>query len=322
MRFHRPLTAAAAALLCCAALPGQATDYHFDIDQTGPPVAWELILNLGDVTEQPPLINFDGDLVMELDSPIAPFSSGKLHGSLIRALPQTVTGVIDNPIPGFPPLGTFTVTKLQAEIHSIGPFAINGNGDFVANAAMTTSAGKVTLAGIFGSGSASIAGMFQISPSISIQGNISQSGSDLDLHIDLNVLLPMITPSQTITGSIALNGPIDAKASTTQANPMSVIVPYPLPAGASTIIEVRDATPTVPVFLAASTSGLGSFNAGSLGVILSLDSPFQVGNPLNATLAGNAFFQVFVPPSLVGTSVWIQAAQIGDVTNVAGTWVD
>jgi hypothetical protein len=322
MRFHRPLTAAAAALLCCAALPGQATDYHFDIDQTGPPVSWELIFNLGDVTEQPPPINFDGDLIMELDTPIAPFSSGNLHGSLIRSIPQTVTGVIDNPIPGFPPLGTFTVSKLQAEIHTIAPFAINGNGDFVADAAMSTTAGRVTLTGIFGSGSATIAGLFQIWPSIPIQGNISQNGSDIDLHLDLNITLPMITPSQTITGSITLNGPIDAKASTTEANPMSVIVPYPLPAGASTIIEVRDATPTVLVFLAASTTGLGSFNAGSLGVILSLDSPFQVGNPLNATLAGNAFFQVFVPPTLVGRSVWLQAAQIGDTSNVAGTWVE
>jgi hypothetical protein len=311
---------AAVALLCTTAATAQA-EYHFAIDENGPPISWELDLNLGPIDETPPNITFAGMLVLELDSATAPFSTGQLHASLIRSVPTTIVGVIPNPVPVLPALGSFTISALQASIHT-SQFTIAPNGDFTADVTMRTSAGTAALTGIFGSSTLPLAGMYQIFPSVPLSGNISQMGSTLTLDIDLDVTLLNITPGGSITGSISLNGQINALASTTSVDPMTVVVPHPVFAGQTHPITVRNAVPSLNTFLAVSTSGLGSFFAAPLGVIVDLNQPFQAGPPVAADPNGTALWTANIPVSTLGYTLWFQGLQIGHTSNVLGTWVE
>lgn len=313
---------AIAVLLCITATAATAqTEYHFDIDENGPPISWELDLNLGPIDETPPNITFDGLLVLELDSATAPFSTGQLHASLIRSVPTTIIGIIPNPVPVLPALGSFTISALQASIHT-SQFTIAPNGDFTADVTMRTSAGTASLTGIFGNSTLPLAGMYQIYPSVPISGNISQVGSALNLTIDLAVTLLNITPGGSITGSITLNGPITAVASTTEANPMTVVVPHPVFAGQTHPITVRNAVPLLNTFLAVSTTGLGNFFAAPLGVTVNLNLPFQAGPPVAADPNGTALWNGMIPITALGYSLWFQGLQIGHTSNVLGTWVE
>lgn len=318
----RPLLAAPLAALLAASAAAQQSEYHFDIDQFGGLITWELDLNIGPVTEQPPKVNLDGQLVLELDSPTAPWTSGQLHASLIRVVPTTVVGVVPNPVPFLPALGSMTISALQASIAS-DPFTIDANGNFTANATMRTSAGTASTTGQLGNLSGvPLAGMYQIYPGIPITGFVEQVGSTLHLHIDLNVDLPNVTPGGSITGSISFVGPLDAYASTTMVDPMTVVVPHPLVVGGGQVLELRNGTPTLPTVMTASKLGLGATNVPQFGVILDLTSPFKVGNTLFADANGDASWTVSVPPGAVGLSLWFQAIQLGTKSNVLGTWVE
>ena len=317
---HLTVMTAVAALLLATAATAQ-TEYHFDVDGNGPPITWELDLNLGPIIETPPTITFDGELVLELDSATAPFSTGQLHASLIRSVPTTIVGVIPNPVPFLPALGTFTISALQASI-STSQFTIAPNGDFTAFATMRTSAGTATLTGVFGNSTLPLAGMYRIFPGIPITGNLSQNGSQLLLNIDLNVTLNNITPGGNIIGSITLNGPINALASTTMPDPMTVVVPHPVFAGQTHPITVRNAVPTLSTYLAVSTSGLGAFYVAPLGVTVDLNLPFQAGPPVAADPNGTAQWNAVIPISTLGYTLWFQGVQIGHTSNVLGTWVE
>ena len=102
---------------------------------------------------------------------------------------------------------------------------------------------------------------------------------------------------------------------------MTVTAPHPLAAGASNAFVVRHAPAGAPIFLGGTVLGLGSYAVGPLGVVAGLKNPIQAAGPVVADANGNATLNANVPASILGRSVWVQAVTFGEVSNVAGTWV-
>lgn len=89
-----------------------------------------------------------------------------------------------------------------------------------------------------------------------------------------------------------------------------------LVAGQNAHIAVTGAVPNQVIWLAASTSGAGSTYVSQLKVYLGLDQPFQVGKQVKADANGNASWDVFVPNGGKGRTVWFQAVQSENGSNM------
>ena len=79
--------------LCAGPVLGQTTDYHFNIDENTSIVSWDLVLNLGNVVEQPATFAFDGSMLVQTDVPAAPFGSAVTRSCSLgqgKARPNTV----------------------------------------------------------------------------------------------------------------------------------------------------------------------------------------------------------------------------------------
>ncbi len=85
--------------------------------------------------------------------------------------------------------------------------------------------------------------------------------------------------------------------------------------GTLTLIEVTAATPNSPTYLAYSFQGLGSTPISQLGVILSLHQP-GLAATTSSNSAGKATYLVSPPPRLFGRTIWLQAVQQGNTSNV------
>ena len=95
---------------------------------------------------------------------------------------------------------------------------------------------------------------------------------------------------------------------------MRLLVPS-LTTGTQAVIYVTVSSPNSPTYLAYSFQGLGNTPVSQLSVVLSLSSP-----ALAATAASNASgiasYSVVPPARLFGRTIWLQAAQQGQTSNV------
>ena len=89
----------------------------------------------------------------------------------------------------------------------------------------------------------------------------------------------------------------------------------PLITGSLTMISVTAATPNAPTYLAYSFQGLGNTPISQLGVVLSLSQP-GLAATTSSNSAGNANYIVTPPPQLFGRTVWMQAVQNSNTSNV------
>lgn len=85
--------------------------------------------------------------------------------------------------------------------------------------------------------------------------------------------------------------------------------------GVADTIEVVRCNPNQTVFLAFSFSGVGMFPVGRLGVNVLLDNPALAGTT-TSNVSGNASFPIVPPGSLFGRTVWLEAVQNGQISNV------
>lgn len=301
--------------LLFAAVP-QSVQFVFDVDRSASLIDWEITTSVGTVEESPDKFRMDGTVNLLLDSASAPFSSGRLNGTLLFTVPAALYGEIPNPLPFLPPLATFDLVGLQATITS-GPFAINpATGAFTADAQLHTTAGITTLGGLFGSGTTPAFGI--VSPPTPLTATITQSGTTLELFLDLDVNVTQLLSG--VTATIVLDGPLHASADLAGAGAPVLTVPVPLAVGAPATVAAANLTPGAYSFLAGSIRGLGATVVGPLGVTLGLDAPVQVGAAVAANGSGSASWTFTVPPVLAGRSVWFQALQSGVTTQVAGSY--
>lgn len=87
-------------------------------------------------------------------------------------------------------------------------------------------------------------------------------------------------------------------------------------AGMAASFQLAQGVPNAPAWLAASTTGAGSTFISQLGVTLSLAAPFPLAGPSAVNGAGSVSWNLQVPAGAQGASYWLQAAQLGRVSNV------
>lgn len=90
----------------------------------------------------------------------------------------------------------------------------------------------------------------------------------------------------------------------------------PLTGGANGQIALVQGAASSPAWLAVSIVGAGSTFIPQLGVTLGLASPFLLAGPTITDPAGAVTWTVAVPQGATGASYWLQAAQVGLVSNV------
>lgn len=95
--------------------------------------------------------------------------------------------------------------------------------------------------------------------------------------------------------------------------------PDPLLAGRYAVFSAAGGVPSATSYLAYSLTGPGSTAVPSLGITLGLDSPKQVGDARLADATGEAVWALLVPSGAAGLSLWFQAAQFGQTTDVVAT---
>jgi hypothetical protein len=89
----------------------------------------------------------------------------------------------------------------------------------------------------------------------------------------------------------------------------------PLVVGSQAIMNVSNAAPNSPTYLAYSFSGLGSTLISQLSVVLSLNQPGLAATSTSNS-SGVAQYQATPPPGLFGRTIWMQAVQTGTASNV------
>lgn len=82
-------------------------------------------------------------------------------------------------------------------------------------------------------------------------------------------------------------------------------------------VMIAGARPNEPIWLAASLGGLGSTYIAQLNVTLNLNQPFQVGPAKRADAEGAAQWNLPVPRQATGRTLWFQAVQRENASNVA-----
>jgi len=85
--------------------------------------------------------------------------------------------------------------------------------------------------------------------------------------------------------------------------------------GVADTIEVVRCNPNQTVFLAFSLTGVGMFPVGQLGVTVMLDNP-ALAATTTSNGSGQASFPIVPPGSLFDRTVWLEAVQNGQISNV------
>lgn len=97
------------------------------------------------------------------------------------------------------------------------------------------------------------------------------------------------------------------------------VVPDPLQSGASADFLVTNGSPNTATFLAYSLFGAGTYPVPQLGVTLSLANPALGAGPNTTDAFGSLTWTINIPPAGAGRNLWIQALQMGQVTNLVAT---
>ncbi len=85
--------------------------------------------------------------------------------------------------------------------------------------------------------------------------------------------------------------------------------------------DVTSANPNQLTYLAYSLRGLGSTYVPGLNVTLDIRNPVQAGNARRADGSGNVSWTLPIPPNSSGRTVWFQAAQFENKSNVVETTI-
>jgi len=96
----------------------------------------------------------------------------------------------------------------------------------------------------------------------------------------------------------------------------------PLQGGQSGQFDVTSANPNELTYLAYSLRGLGSTYIPGLNVTLDLRSPIQAGNARRADGNGSVSWTLPIPVNGSGRTVWFQAAQFENTSNVVETMIE
>ncbi|MBC8369994.1 MAG: S8 family serine peptidase [Planctomycetes bacterium] len=86
--------------------------------------------------------------------------------------------------------------------------------------------------------------------------------------------------------------------------------------GASSTLDVDNGAANTKTYLAYSLAGTGSYSVPALGITLGITAPSLATSPQFTNAAGALTYMLSIPGSASGRSVWMQACQAGQVSNV------
>ena len=95
-----------------------------------------------------------------------------------------------------------------------------------------------------------------------------------------------------------------------------IIGPLPIDSQEDVKLRLRHGTPQSPAFLAYSLAGWGSTQVPPLGVVLDIRAARQLGPMRMTDASGEAKWDLAVPPTAQGLTVWIQGLQAAQTSNV------
>jgi len=95
--------------------------------------------------------------------------------------------------------------------------------------------------------------------------------------------------------------------------------PDPLVAGSWATFTVSGGKPFTRTWLAYSFTGPGSVYLPLLDVTLDIADPVQAGNSITTDSSGSGPWNLYIPPSVSGRDVWLQAVQYQNKTNLVAT---
>ncbi len=123
--------------------------------------------------------------------------------------------------------------------------------------------------------------------------------------------------------SVGLNTSVDSHvAKYTTAPPAELTIgPDPLIAGQDATFTLSNVEPYCNCYLGYSTVGPGNLFVPFLNITLSLQSPQQAGGIAVSDAGGTATWTLRIPGNAQGASVWFQAAQYNQASNVVATQV-
>jgi len=124
-----------------------------------------------------------------------------------------------------------------------------------------------------------------------------------------------------VTGpDLSYNGGVDAFVAKIEAFQFTLsATPNPLIAGQSATFSVTGAAPNTSTWLAYSVAGLGATSVPQLQVTFDLSRPNPGAGPTTTNSLGEVSWTVPIPTSTLGLSVWVQAAQMGKISNMIAT---
>lgn len=99
------------------------------------------------------------------------------------------------------------------------------------------------------------------------------------------------------------------------------VSPDPLLAGQSATFSVANAAPNSSTWLLYTSDGLGSTPVPPLNTTIFLVNPRKAFGPTMTDGSGNVAWFTTVPAGAAGRTLWIQAVQFNEATNVWETWV-
>lgn len=186
-----------------------AQAFTLDIDESVSVFSFSGTTNVGPIVGTPPTFQIDGsggvDVTFDCNGlPVA----GRFTGGDAFTIPNAIGGEIPNPLPFLPPLATLTINNLRISYESSN-FPIGPDGTYTVTGSLLVLSGTVDFVPLIGDpGTIDIAG-FTSDPSAST-GSVVVSPTDIRFMTTLTNAIPIDSPDAGVTGTVDLNGTLDA----------------------------------------------------------------------------------------------------------------
>ena len=247
------------------------------------------------VIAQPPTFSLSGSLSTNLTLAAGAIASGQIVPGSTTVVVPTLNATVPNPIPFLPPLGTVTITGVQANFASVDPltgapksFAVAPGGTFTTSAVATLLSGTATIV-VTGLPTLTIPLAGEQNSPEPISGAITAKYIGFCFNVPLSTTVPFSDPTTGISGTLTVSGTIAADDEDLATDVGSISVGS---GGVQTFtLSAGTAHGGRPYLLLGSVTGTTpGFSVGGVNIPLNFDSWMLVtATQPNTGLLGNTF---------------------------------
>jgi hypothetical protein len=298
------------ALASSTSLVAQA-QYTLDVDATTSNFEFDGDSSVGRIKGTPPYFDMDGTIETLLDPASGFFTSGQFNGGALNTIPAKIEAKIPNTFGWLPPLAEIDIDD-AVFVPSTASFAIAGSGDFATDLVLTPIAGTVTIDPLIGSTVVAQLADFGPTDPTPVTGNVADLVGTITMAMPIDVVIDN-DDGQGNWSTLHIWGELNASAPVSQ--PMTLTAIGPIISGGTGTLEVSNGAANSATFLAYGLS-LGSTPIPPLGVTLGLASAKQIGTAKMSNAVGFSTWTETVPAGVAGVTVYLQACQVGIITNI------